>query len=81
MDPYNQGHCFTLVFDNVGVKYTPSANVNHILDTLQDLYKITIDWRESHYIGIDLCWDYKLRMWDLSMKGYIVAALEQLCFK
>ena len=45
---------FTLVVDDFRVKYTSAANINHLLNALKDLYKITIEWMGSHFIGIDL---------------------------
>ena len=71
---------FTLVVDDFRVRYTSTKNFHHLLNALKDLYKITIDWSGSHYIGMDLKWDYNTRTCDFSMKGYVIAALEQLCF-
>ena len=46
-----------------------------MLTLLQKKYKITTDWKGGLYIGITLAWDYRKRIVDLSMPGYIEKAL------
>jgi hypothetical protein len=36
--------CFTLVFDNFGVKYVNNANAEHLLNVIQKYYKCSSDW-------------------------------------
>jgi hypothetical protein len=43
----------------------------------QEKYSISSDWNETAYCGLTLEWDYKNRMVDLSMPGYIKAALHK----
>ena len=71
---------FTLVVDNFGLKYTSAANINHLLNALKYLYKITIDWTGSHFIGINLEWDYTNRICKMSMKDYVCKALARFNF-
>ena len=52
------------------VKYTSAKDAHHIVNALQDLYKITINWKGEHYIGVDLKLDYELCTCKLSVKGY-----------
>jgi hypothetical protein len=40
-------------------------------------YNISSDWKGSAYCGLTLEWDYKNRTVDLSMPGYIKAALNK----
>jgi hypothetical protein len=40
-------------------------------------YNISSDWNGSAYCGLTLEWDYKNRTVDLSMPGYIKAALHK----
>ena len=68
---------FILVVDNFGIKYKSTGNIKHLLDALKDLYKITIDWMGTHFIGIDLEWDYNKRICDILMMDYVVNALTQ----
>ncbi|KAL7468417.1 hypothetical protein ACHAXS_013060 [Conticribra weissflogii] len=35
---------FTLVFDNVGIKYVNKKDAGHLVNVLKDCYKIEIDW-------------------------------------
>eukprot|EP00957_Ditylum_brightwellii_P138607 10564415-Ditylum_brightwellii.AAC.1 len=49
----------------------------HLIKALQQLYTITIDRKGNLFCGITLRWDYTNRTVDLSIPGYIRAALEQ----
>ena len=70
---------FTLVVDNFAIKYTSLENAKHLLNALQAKYTISEDWEAKTYISITLKWDYIKRTFDLSMPGYVTAAL--LCFR
>ena len=60
----------TLVVDNFGVKFTSKEHVDHLIRTLKNKYKITMDWTGGLYCGITLQWDYNQRTLDFSMPGY-----------
>jgi hypothetical protein len=66
---------FTLVVDDFGVKYTGTEHAQHLIDTLQALYTVTIDWDGTRYLGLTLAWDYEHRTLDMSMPDYIDQAL------
>jgi hypothetical protein len=67
---------FTLVVDDFGIKYSSPDDANHLLNLLRADYEaVTVDWDASLYCGISLKWDYKRRTCDMSMPGYIPAAL------
>ena len=68
---------FTLVVDDFGVKYVGKHHAQHLIDTLQTLYTITVDWTGTLYCGLTLSWNYKLRTVDVSMPGYIARALHK----
>ena len=68
---------FSLVVDDFGVKYAGQEHADHLIDALQKLYKISIDWTGSQYLGLTLKWDYKRRTVRVSMPGYIPAALHK----
>jgi hypothetical protein len=53
---------FSLVVDDFGIKKN---------------YNISSDWNGTAYCGLTLEWDYKNRTVDLSMSGYIKAALHK----
>jgi hypothetical protein len=40
-------------------------------------YNISSNWKGSAYCGLTLEWDYKNRTVDLSLPGYIKAALNK----
>jgi hypothetical protein len=48
---------FTLVVDDFGVKYINKTDVNHLIQTLKQDYKIEEDWEGTQYLGITLDWD------------------------
>jgi hypothetical protein len=70
---------FTLVVDDFGVKYVDEEHTLHLKQTLEENYKVTMEWDGRRYIGITLTldWDYKRRQVHLSMPEYIKKALKQ----
>ena len=70
---------FTLVVDDFVIKYTSLENAKHLLNALQAKYTISEDWEAKLYIVITLKWDHIKRTVDLSMPGYVAAAL--MCFR
>ena len=67
--------CFCLTVDDFGVKYVGREHAEHLIQSLQDLYTITIDWTGTLYCGLTLAWDYEAGTVDLSMPGYVEKAL------
>ena len=51
----------------------------HGADVVQckKIYTISEDWEAKLYIGISLKWDYSKRTVDLSIPGYVTAALQR----
>ena len=68
---------FSLVVDDFGVKYVGKQHADHLCDSIRENYSITEDWAGELYCGITLKWDYIKRTVDLSMPGYIAAALHK----
>jgi hypothetical protein len=69
---------FSLVVDDFGVQYSKVADAQHLLAALKQNYEaITVDWTGLLFCGITLKWDYKQRIIDLSMPGYVQTALEE----
>ncbi len=66
---------FSLIVDDFGVKYVGKEHAEHLIETLQSVYKITIDWTGTKYCGLTLVWDYKARLCYMSMPGYVEKAL------
>jgi hypothetical protein len=68
---------FTLVVDDFGVKYVDEGDVQHLLNALEEYYKVSTDWSGTQYCGLTLEWDYEKRTCDVSMPGYIERALQR----
>jgi hypothetical protein len=68
---------FSLVVDDFGVKYVGREHAEHLMECIKKNYYISSDWKGSAYCGLALEWDYKNRTVDLSMTGYIKAALHK----
>jgi hypothetical protein len=68
---------FTLVVNNVGVKYVGKDNVDHLLNSLKENYEVTGDWEGKLYCGISLKLDYSNGTVDLSMPYYIESTLHK----
>ena len=64
-----------LVVDDFGVKYVGRAHAEHLVTTLRKYPTLKTDWSGTLYCGIKLKWDNTRRTVDLSMLGYIKAAL------
>ena len=68
---------FTLVVDDIGVKYIGWEHALHLKSVIEEHYKCSADWSGSRYIRITLNWDYANRKVHLSMPGYKDKALKQ----
>ena len=68
---------FSLVVDDFGVKYCDEADAQHLITTLQEEYKLHIDWTGADYVGLTLDWNYEQHTVALSMPGYVKRALER----
>ena len=62
---------FSLVVDDFGVKYSGKENADHLIQALQKLYTISINWTSSLLYGLTIDWDYAARTCDISMPKYI----------
>jgi hypothetical protein len=62
---------FVLIVDDFAIKFVGQRHADHLLQALQEDYKVTTDWTGSKFAGIDLNWDYTKRTCRLTMNGYI----------
>jgi hypothetical protein len=67
----------SLVVDDFGVKYVGREHAEHLMACIKKNYNISSDWNGTSYCGLTLDWDYKNQTFDLSMPGYIKAALHK----
>ena len=72
---------FCLCVDDFGIQYHNKADANHLVNALQQYYKITIDWAGQNYCGLHLQWNYTERYVDISMPGYNDWLLQRLKHK
>jgi hypothetical protein len=68
---------FTLVVDDLAVKYVVKQHAEHLLDYLLRTYELTTDWTATVYSGMNLKWDYKNRTCNISMPGYVSNVLRK----
>jgi hypothetical protein len=68
---------FSLVVDDFGIKYVGHDNAQHPVRALASLYTIFTNWTGSLYCGLTIKWDYLNRHIDISMPGYVAAAIHK----
>jgi hypothetical protein len=68
---------FSLVVDDFGVKYVGREHAEHLMACIKKNYNISSDWNGTAYCGLTLDWDHKNCTVNLSMPGYIKAALHK----
>eukprot|EP00804_Cyclotella_cryptica_P020760 CCRYP_016596-RA/>CCRYP_016596-RA protein AED:0.37 eAED:0.37 QI:0/-1/0/1/-1/1/1/0/339 len=61
---------FTLCVNDFDVKYVGINHAHHLLQTLNEHYKTSQDWKGERYLGLTITWDYTLQQVQLSMPGY-----------
>jgi len=79
------GVIFTLVVDDFGVKYRRKEDADHLLNTLEKLYKIKTNWAGDAYIGFDIkfsvCPVAQKRCVTLAMPRFLPNALKRFHMK
>jgi hypothetical protein len=71
----DNGVTFVLVVDDFGIKAKNAAGREHLLATLRQMYKITVDIASSQYLGMTIVHDKVAETMAISMPGYIGKAL------
>ena len=69
--------CFTLIFDDFGVKYVGKEHADHLIKCVKENYDITEDWEGKGYLGLNFDWNYDTRSVHLYMPDYIHEALKR----
>ena len=69
--------CFTLVVDDISIKFGNPNNIEHLLVTLKKHCKIEVDWDRALYCGITLEWNYIRRHINFSMPNYVKKVIER----
>ena len=68
---------FCLIVDDFGIKYVGKEHAQHLESILRAKYTITTDWTGSQFCGLRLDWNYNDGYVDISMPGYVAAALQR----
>ncbi len=72
---------FTLVVNDLGIKYIGKEHAQHLKNALKEHYKLTCNWTGKRYTRKTLDWDYNKRQVHLSMPNYMQKALKQFQHK
>ncbi len=67
--------CFCLVVDDFAVKYVYRANADHLVNTIQQYYPMTVDEDATKYIGLTIQWDYTYRKAHIYMPATLIKRL------
>ena len=66
-----------MVVDTFGIKYERQEDITHLLDALNNIYKISEDWDGKLYCGLNLKLDYYKREVLVSISNYVTKALHK----
>ena len=72
---------FSLVVDDFGICYTNKADVEFLIEILQKLYKITIDWSGTKYLRMTIDHDFINNTITISMPDYVPKAMKRFGIK
>ena len=69
---------FCVCVDDFDVKNFYKHNVHHLINALQQHYKLSIAWEGKHYNEFNLQWNYKDHFVDITMPDDIPAVLKRI---
>ena len=69
---------FCVCVDDLGIKYFCKEDIDHLLQSLQNHYKLHIEREGRNYIGLTLDWNYDKEYVDVSIPKYIRKLLQRL---
>jgi len=69
---------FVLVVDDFGIEFVQQSDLDHLINTLQKYYDVSIDMTGQEYVKINLDWDYHNQKFNLSMEPYLQKALTNI---
>ena len=67
-----------LVVDDFGIEFVQQSDLDHLINTLQKYYDVSIDMTGQEYVKINLDWDYHNQKFHLSMEPYLQKALTNI---
>eukprot|EP00957_Ditylum_brightwellii_P125297 9550342-Ditylum_brightwellii.AAC.1 len=54
------------------------ADTDHLINSIKEKYRVTVDWRGLKYCGISLEWNCQKEWVDISVPGYVMKSLTKL---
>ena len=69
---------FSLCVDDFGIKYYSKADLDHLLSSLGQYYRYSVDMTGSDFCGLHYEWNYEKQYVDISLPLYIQKALQRL---
>ena len=66
---------FALVIKYFGIRYVGKQHDEHLIQVLQQLYNISINWAYTLFCGITITWNYKNRNCKIYMPHYLQESL------
>ena len=67
----------SLVIDDFRIKYFGKENADHLIQSLNKQYTISMDWTGSLLCGLHIKWYYSARTCGISMPNYLKEALHK----
>jgi hypothetical protein len=68
---------FCLIVNDLGIKVMDIADFHHLKTSLEEDFKVAVDWMGSLFCGVKFMWDFEQCHVDCSMPGYIDNALKK----
>jgi hypothetical protein len=68
---------FALVVDDFGIKFKEQENADHLINSLQEIYKLTVDPKGERFLGMTIKHDKVNRKLTISMPNYVQMALNR----
>ena len=69
---------FCLCVDDFGVKYYSKADADHLIQALQQVYDLTVDFDGKEYCDLTLNSNYQAQYVDVSMPQFVTKSLQKL---
>ena len=75
------GVTFVLVVDDFCIKYTTSAGRDHLRQTLEQAYEVTLDPKGTKFVGLTITYNRNKRYLEISCPGYFAKVLKRFAHR
>ena len=69
---------FTLVVDDFGVQFSKDADLDHLIECLDNLYDVKVERAGTRFLGFDIDYDMTARSITMSYPGYVDTLLASI---